>query len=147
MIRRYSPSGKAGVVVPVTTDQQAPSRARILVVEDDRSSRSALMALLRLSGFEALPAGTVLEGMQLLEKGPNCLILDLMLPDGNGSQILAYIRQRNLPIRVAVTTGAIDWEKMLQSAGPPPDAVFPKPVDVRRLIDWLQAHCDGHPNR
>jgi len=128
--------------VRAQTRSDSPCKAHILVVEDDKSSRLALMALLRMTGFDPFPAASVSEGIACLtEHMPHCLILDLMLPDGNGSTILSYIRERSLPIRVAVTTGAIEWEKMLQGSAGPPDVVFPKPVDFQRLIDWLTSHC------
>ena len=100
-----------------------------------------MTALLRLSGYEPLPAASVSEGIEMLAWSPSCLILDLMLPDGNGSDVLAHIRQRRLPIRVAVTTGAIDWRSMLQDVGEPPDAVFQKPLNFKELIVWLNEHC------
>ncbi len=109
-----------------------------MIVEDDRSSRMALVALLRLSGIHAVQASTVAEAMQLLSPAPLCLILDLMLPDGNGSTILEHIRQSNLPIRVAITTGAANWRNMLDAPRLSPDAVFQKPVDFEELSSWLR---------
>lgn len=120
---------------------EKPPASHVLVVEDDRSSRSALVALLRLTGFRTLAAGTVAEAMRLLSQNPSCLILDLMLPDGNGGSVLAYIRQNHLPIHVIVTTGAPDWRAMLDDSPAPPDIVFPKPIDFRGLTQWLSDHC------
>jgi len=117
------------------------AKTRILVVEDDRTSRNALTALLRLSGYEVLNAATLMEGRALLADSPNCVILDLMLPDGNGSELLAYVRSHHLPINVIVTTGAIDWATKLSPPNATPDVIFPKPVDYRQLIDWLEGHC------
>lgn len=115
--------------------------AKILVVEDDRASRMAMLALLRLSGFEALQAATVAEGMGLLAQNPSCIILDLMLPDGNGAEILAYVRDRGLPMRIVVTTGAIEWQKMLKASPMPPDLILQKPVDFKEMLKWLDRHC------
>ncbi len=120
------------------------TRSRVLVVEDDKASRAALSALLRLVGFDPLSASSVAEGLMLLDKSPECLILDLMLPDGNGGSLLAHIRRNNLPISVAVTTGAVDWKAMVDSAAHVPDAVFTKPLDFRQLTDWLRSRC-GEP--
>lgn len=117
------------------------SKCRVLVVEDDRASRSALTALLRLIGFEPLAAATVEEGIQLLEMKPLCVILDLMLPDGNGASVLRYVREHRLPIRVAITTGAMDWKAMIAQSPEPPDAMFPKPLDFDLLTNWLHANC------
>lgn len=117
-------------------------RPQVMIVEDDRSSRIALVALMRLSGFQAVQATTIEEALKLLSPAPRCLILDLMLPDGNGSSILEHIRQQNLPIRVAITTGAADWQQMVDASRLHPDAVFQKPVDYERLSSWLN-ECAG----
>ena len=124
-----------------TSIQETSELARILVVEDDRASRMAMEALLRLSGFAVLPASTVAEGMCLLAQKPNCIILDLMLPDGNGAEILAYVRNNRLPMRIVVTTGAIEWQQMLGASPMPPDLVLQKPVDFKEILKWLERHC------
>lgn len=139
IIPAYRRSGR-GVALR-ESGNAASSKACILVVEDDRASRSALMQLLRLTGFDPISAGSIAEALDQLARGPRCLILDLMLPDGNGSALLRHIRENDLPIQVAVTTGAIEWEKMLHDSPAPPDAIFPKPVDFHRLIDWLGSNC------
>ncbi|MDB5174963.1 MAG: response regulator consisting of a CheY-like receiver domain and a Fis-type domain protein [Phycisphaerales bacterium] len=129
--------------MPAETTLSELRKSRILVVEDDRASRSALTMLLRSTGFDSISAGTVGEALTALAEGPTCLILDLMLPDGNGSTVLAHIRRNNLPIRVALATGAIDWEAMVESSPGRPDAVFQKPLDIRKLTAWLEEHCGG----
>ena len=125
----------------MTAAREHRAKGRVLVVEDDRASRTALVALLRLSGFEALPASNVTEGLSLLDQQPDCLILDLMLPDGNGGNILAHIRRSRMPMHVIVTTGAIEWEKMLSNSPGAPDKIFQKPVNFHELVEWLQEHC------
>ena len=109
---------------------------RILVVEDDPSSRRALTLLLKLKGFDPSVASSLAEAMKLLETGPAWVLLDLMLPDGNGSAVLQHIRQNRLPIRVAITSGSSNWESQLDSRTRP-DAVFNKPLDFNRLLQWL----------
>ena len=112
-----------------------------MVVEDDVSSRTAMLMLLKHFGFDSAYAGTVSEAMSLLTWGPRVLILDLMLPDGNGSQVLERVRGGNLPIRVAVATGAADWRTMVDETRLKPDAVFVKPLDFPRLVKWLNDAC------
>ena len=116
---------------------QPVTRTRTLIVEDDPTSRDALLRILKMLGFETEAATTVAAGMQALANEPASLILDLMLPDGNGMEILRRIRSEKLPIRVAVLTGAdrpmIDQANALQ-----PDALFTKPVDLSKLLTWLR---------
>lgn len=123
--------------------QENSVSSRILIVEDDRASRMAMEALLRLSGFAVLPASSVAEGMGLLAQNPNCIILDLMLPDGNGAEILAHVRNNQLPMRIVVTTGAIEWQKMLNASPTPPDLILQKPVDFKEILRWLERHCSS----
>ena len=46
--------------------------------------------------------------LPLLDHNPNAIVLDLMLPDGNGGVLLETIRARQLSMRVVVTTGLSD---------------------------------------
>jgi DNA-binding response OmpR family regulator len=110
----------------------------VLVVEDDPSSRRALLLLLKLRGIPTLQAASLSEAMLQLETRPTIVLLDLMLPDGNGYSLLQYIRNNDLPMRVAVTSGASNWRSMLSDETVRPDAVFPKPLHVDQLLDWLE---------
>ena len=109
-----------------------------LIIDDDPVSREALLKIVRLIGLQATAAVSVAEGMRALDPPPHNVVLDLMLPDGSGIDVLRHIRHRRLPIRVALLTGAarplIARARALQ-----PDAVFVKPVDLRPLLDWLKA--------
>jgi CheY-like chemotaxis protein len=116
--------------------------SRVLVVEDDPSSRRALLRLLKLHGFQAVPASSLSEAMRQIDTHPTTVLLDLMLPDGNGFSVLQYIRQHDLPIRVALTSGASNWRSMLGDGTLQPDAVFSKPLDVPRLLEWLERRAD-----
>lgn len=112
---------------------------RTLIVEDDRVSRRALELLARASGHETRSAATVAEALDQLEAwAPDCVVLDLMLPDGSGAAVLRRVRTAGLPVRVAVASGAfgpvLDEAESLR-----PDALLRKPMDPARLIAWLDA--------
>jgi CheY-like chemotaxis protein len=118
-----------------------PTSRRTLIVEDDASSRKALLRLVEQSGHVALGATTLAEAEKLLKWLPECVVLDLMLPDGSGIDFLQRIRREGIMTRVAVVSGA--GQAMLDSARRHnPDAVFPKPVNVPQLLEWLGAACD-----
>ena len=119
-------------------EQATASGCRVLVVEDDPSSRRALIQLLRLRGFHVTFAETVAHALSRLEDHPSCVLLDMMLPDGNGATLLRHIRLNQLPIRVAVTTGAADWRSMVEGDFEP-DAQFSKPLNLERLVDWIRS--------
>lgn len=110
---------------------------RVVVVEDDRASREALGALLVHLGYAVLPVSTLAEGLAALEEAPWLLIIDLMLPDGKGVEILRRIRRGGGRSKIAVITGATDPLIELEVFRLRPDAFFGKPIDPKDLIDWL----------
>ena len=113
--------------------------ADALIVEDDAGSRCALQSLLRRSGYGIDSAATISEALTKLDDGPRCLILDLNLPDGDGTVLLRRIRTAKLPIKVAVTTGTTDAAMFDTMSKLQPDAVFRKPVNLNDVMHWLDS--------
>jgi DNA-binding NtrC family response regulator len=115
----------------------SPSNCKTLIVEDDYAARTALLKLIQLAGHIAMAAETLSDAQHLLRWPPECVLLDLMLPDGNGIDLLRQIRASGLNARVAVVTAAgsamVDAVQQFK-----PDVVFRKPVDVPQLLDWLR---------
>ena len=111
---------------------------RLLVVEDDVPTRDALCDYYQRMGCHVSEAGTVAEGLASLDAGPEpCfLILDLMLPDGDGVAVLEGVRQRGLKTLVAVCTGSVDLARLKAVAELGPDAMFPKPI--RMPNEWTE---------
>jgi DNA-binding response OmpR family regulator len=68
--------------------------ATILVVEDDRATRTFLADNLTADGYELLVADNAHEALRLLEsKFPDLALVDLGLPDASGFEILRRVRQ------------------------------------------------------
>ena len=110
----------------------------VLVVEDDASIRNGLMALLRMRGHRAVAAASVAEAASQLDAAtPTHLLLDLNLPDGAGTHVLRRIRTQALQTRVALVTGAIDTGLLEEARALGVDAVFIKPPDWDKLLDWI----------
>ena len=118
---------------------QGAARCRTLIVEDDADSCEALTRALRRHGYAADFARTLDEAMTKLDQGPQCLVLDLRLPDGNGLQVLRRIHDEALPVRVAVVTGAADGDLLAEAVMLRPDAFFTKPADLAEVLAWLSA--------
>src|SRR4051794_33861317 len=65
---------------------------RVLLVEDDRSTRAALRRILAYAGHDVRAVETLAEGLTELAWPPDCVVLDLMLPDGCGLTVLRRVR-------------------------------------------------------
>jgi len=80
--------------------------ARVLVIEDDRALSEVLCDELRARGHMAVAAETVALGLeQLKESEFDVALVDLMLPDGSGIDILRQISEDDLPMEAIVLTG------------------------------------------
>ncbi len=71
-------------------------RRTVLLVEDEDSITVPLQAALAREGFDALDARTAAEALELArEVAPDVVLLDVMLPDGDGRDVLREIRARS----------------------------------------------------
>ena len=114
-------------------------RRRVLIVEDEPCSRAAMGVLCRLFGLETHAATTLGEGLALLDLGPDFVILDLVLPDGSGLELLRRVRTENRPVRVAVVTAMSPGRELDAVRALHPDRLLFKPVDFPQLRDWMTA--------
>ena len=92
--------------------------------------------ILKAQGFSVIEAGTVAEGMAALAQRPDWVLLDLMLPDGCGSEVLRKVRDDGGACRVCVITGC-GPEKLEEVRALGPELVLKKPLDVERLLAAL----------
>lgn len=120
----------------------AATAVRLLLVEDDPDSRDAIARALRKQGFHVDVTGSAGAALVRLEVAPKpaAAVIDLRLPDGNGSIVLWRIRReygRTVP--VAVVTGAPDPLSRPELVREQPDVIFPKPLNVKGLVAWLKS--------
>jgi DNA-binding response OmpR family regulator len=113
---------------------------RVLIVEDDRPSRVALGVLCCQLGLDAVAAASLGEAMALLTgegPAPDRVVLDLLLPDGDGLDVLRHVRARWPRTKVAVVTG-VDSVPLLRAVRRlKPDLLLRKPLDWDKLGGWL----------
>jgi DNA-binding response OmpR family regulator len=103
---------------------------RMLIVEDEPTARSLMARIFSRRGWAVAAVGTVADGLAALGGAPpDCLVLDLMLPDGDGADLLRRVRSEGLPSRVVVATGFGDPARIMGVAALRPDAVIRKPFD------------------
>ncbi len=110
----------------------------MLLVEDDLVSASALRTILVRRGFDVAHVTTVAEAIAHLSDQPLFVILDLMLPDGDGRAVLETIRHAGMSTRVLVTTAVSDPERLRLVHALKPELVLQKPIDLTLLLNSLQ---------
>jgi len=94
--------------------------------------------ILKRHGFAVCEAGTVAEAMAALGAKPGWVLLDLLLPDGCGIDVLKALKSDGGSSKVCVITGC--GPGMLEEVRRMgPEHVLTKPLDVGRLIEVLTA--------
>ena len=116
---------------------------RLLVVEDDALSCAALRSIFSRQGWSVAVARTVAEGLAQLDPPPQCLLLDLMLPDGDGEEILRAVRRRGLKTRIAVCSGTTDPSRLASIMALGPEMLLAKPFDLGPVMHLCQSASAG----
>lgn len=126
------------------SESTSTSHTRVLLVEDERISRDALHRLLALSGYDVTSVGTVAAALGWLDgHACDCVIIDLMLPDGRGTAILERLRAAGAAARVAIATGTDDPALLAEARRLKPDGFFEKPISLAKLTAWLDNGADA----
>ncbi len=118
----------------------AEHRPRILVCDDETQILRALRVILRDAGFEALPASSGEEALDLAAVSrPEAGIIDLVLPDIDGIELCRRLREwTTMPLLVLSAVGDEDAKVRALAAGA--DDYVTKPFGPRELIARLQAN-------
>jgi two-component system KDP operon response regulator KdpE len=111
----------------------------VLVVEDDPSLNTALMATLRAAGFRPVGARTAAEGRRwLAHYAPDVVLLDLGLPDDDGLKVIATIRERG-PTPIVVLSAREAEQVKVQALDLGADDYVTKPFGVDELLARIRA--------
>ena len=82
-----------------------PSTSRVLIVEDELKTRESLAEGLRLESWQIATAATGSEAIAILNTGAyDLIVLDRMLPDGDGLAVLRHLRERGIQTPVLMLT-------------------------------------------
>jgi two-component system response regulator RegX3 len=115
------------------------SRRRILLVEDEESIADPLTAALEREGFAVTHAATVADGLEAFRaRSPELVLLDVMLPDGDGRDVLRQIRSSSRVPVVMLTARGNEMDKVVGLELGADDYVV-KPFSAAELIARIRA--------
>jgi two-component system, OmpR family, phosphate regulon response regulator OmpR len=112
---------------------------RILMIEDDAALARLVADYLRPSGFEVSVAGSAGEGLSRAGEGSfDAVLLDLMLPDGDGIDVCRRLRAfSDVPVLMLTARGQDEDRIVGLEIGA--DDYLPKPFNPRELLARLRA--------
>ncbi|NQZ10600.1 MAG: response regulator, partial [Algicola sp.] len=113
----------------------------ILSIDDNHFNRDVIRQYLTRYGFDVVEASGGQQGLQLLKQNqPDLVLLDVLMPDMDGFEVVAAIRAeaeyQQLPVIALTATTQPDMEQKALSCGF--DAVLAKPLEQQKLLAALK---------
>jgi excisionase family DNA binding protein len=107
---------------------------RVLIVDDDEGIRAFVRANLELEGFDVREAGSAREGLSVLaEEAPDLILLDVMMPQMDGWEMLRRIQEQHGSIPVVMFSGKVEAAGEAAERGA--TGFIGKPFDPQQLVD------------
>lgn len=115
---------------------------KVLIVEDERALADALEHIVRRAGYAADAVYNGTDALaQAMEGGYDVIVLDVMLPDMDGFQIVSRLRARGNPTPVLMLTARADVSDKVTGLNAGADDYMTKPFDNAELLARLNALC------
>jgi PAS domain S-box-containing protein len=132
----------SGISENESVQKSDPLSLRILVVEDHNVTRDGTSRILREEGAIVTEARDGKTGLELLRNSAfDIVLLDMMLPDLDGREILRNLQQKR-PATLQgtlVLTGDLTEERLQEVRSLGADGIIPKPVELPKLLQVLRS--------
>jgi DNA-binding NtrC family response regulator len=116
-------------------DQQG----RILVIDDDENIRKVVEAILKDQGYEVDTAESGNDAVKKTQKNHyDLMLVDIRLPDMEGTELLTKVRDTTPRIRKIMVTGYPTLQNAVAAVNKGADAYVMKPFDVDNLLETIK---------
>jgi CheY-like chemotaxis protein len=119
------------------------NKSRVMVVGESMEITRSYSELFTELGFDVHTASGVAQAIQMVRADPpHWVILNLILSDGSGVDVLRAIRQEHIRSKVAVVTRVTDDAVMAQLRDLKPDHFQHRPTDLKKLVKAIDPSLD-----
>ncbi|WP_239618888.1 response regulator transcription factor [Cohnella mopanensis] len=127
---------------------------QILIVDDEPEIRSLIRIHLERAGLQIIEAESGRQAIGLIQERPiELMILDLMMDDGNGFEVLQYLRKTSSKTLVIALSARREVQDKVDTLGLGADDYITKPFSPMELVARVQAQLrrysshDSHPSK
>ena len=107
--------------------------SKILVVDDEAQIRELLKDFLEIKDYDVITASSGKEALEKIKEKPTIVLLDVMMPDMNGLQVLDKIKESAPSIEVIMVTGLAEEDIAVESLKKGAFDYITKPIDLNHL--------------
>ena len=113
--------------------------AQILIIDDSAYQRHKARNAVEAEGYELLDASNGQKGLEMaIAHTPDCILLDLLMPEMRGEEVLQTLRDQGLGIPVIVLTADIQESTRQQCLQLGAVAFINKPLQKAELLDAIR---------
>ncbi|MBI3440948.1 MAG: response regulator transcription factor [Proteobacteria bacterium] len=113
---------------------------RVLLIEDDQSTAKSIELMLKSEGYVVDTTDMGEDGLEIGKLYEyDIIILDLMLPDLDGYEVLKRLRAAKIETPIMILSGLSELDSKLKGLGFGADDYLTKPFDKRELMARIQA--------
>ncbi|MBN2107786.1 MAG: response regulator, partial [Deltaproteobacteria bacterium] len=115
----------------------------VLIVDDDRAHCDNLIDILESEGYRPIAAGSCAEAAACVrEQRPAIALLDLKLPDGSGTSLLAQIKKIDPDCVCVIATAYGNLDSAIDALGQGAHQYLQKPLRPKELLNLLRQTCE-----
>ncbi|MFA5364984.1 MAG: response regulator [Candidatus Bathyarchaeia archaeon] len=119
------------------------TKQRILIVEDDENIRETMKNILEQNGYEIDEAESGEVAVQkAVTKFFNLALLDIKLPDMEGTKLLAKLSESTPKMKKIMVTGYPSIDNAIEALNQGADAYVTKPVKPAKLLEIIKEKLD-----
>lgn len=116
------------------------TKRRILLIEDEPHIALGLKDALEFEGFAVMHTARGLEGVAVARaERPDCVILDIMLPDLNGYKVCEELRRLDAQVPIIMLTARSQESDKIRGLDAGADDYVTKPFSVNELVARIRA--------
>lgn len=115
------------------------NQSRVLLIDDDLSLGQLLQEYLEIEGFELETAVNGVTGIQKADRQYDLILLDVMMPDLSGFDVLKQIRHKGIKTPILMLTAKGDEMDRVLGLELGADDYLPKPYSHRELVARIRA--------
>ena len=132
---KTNPSQKEVKVLGLFMEGDGGPAKTILIVDDERAIRSLVATVLRKAGFVVLEAGSAAEAFKAAASNEiDCLITDVVLPDGRGECIAEILQKVKPQVKVVFISGYPDDRESQNRA-----SFLVKPFKLTEVVEAVKS--------
>jgi CheY-like chemotaxis protein len=118
--------------------------ALILIIDDSSYQRRLIRRFIEAKGHQIIEAVNGRDGLEMITTHtPDCVLLDLIMPEASGFDLLETLQQQNIKIPVVVITADVQTSTHRQCKELGAAAIINKPVDSEQLFEVIDQILDS----